>query len=193
MHFTQRLAVSMDESDPCPCESVTPPMSPGPVGDQETVIRFVQIKDHVGQDESGRYFLRPTAITREELSGRRSHSFSLVREAHIEISDLRVRAVARTKCDEWNANPVLARVQTKRLRGLVDGNLRREICVNSDPTTADDDRFGACPAHAAALRSDPPLGDKQRAEWIILRTRMGECFDDIRHFDGSTISIDAPD
>jgi hypothetical protein len=117
----------MGESDPCPREGVTPPMSPGPVGDLETVIRFVPIKDHVGQDKSGHYFLRPTAITKEELSGRRNHSFSLVREAHIDINDLKVRAVGRTKSGEWNDNPVLARVQTRRLRALVDNNNWREI------------------------------------------------------------------
>src|ERR1700689_5368777 len=92
MHCPQRVAVRFmgqlmnfsSESEPCPCEEDTPATSPGPVKDGETVVRFVQIKEHVGGDASGRVFLRPTAVSKQDLSGRGDHSFSLVREAHIE-------------------------------------------------------------------------------------------------------------
>ena len=139
--------------------------------DGETVVRFVQIKEHVGGDASGRVFLRPTAVSKQDLSGRGDHSFSLVREAHIEENDFNKRAIAKTISDEWKSDPVIARVPTAHLRAILDDKGRREICVNSDPTTAKDDRLGACPAHAAALRSDPPK-DKQRPAWLVLQAKV---------------------
>ena len=189
MRFMGQLMNFSSEPEPCPCEEDTPATSPGPVKDGETVVRFVQIKEHVDGDASGRVFLRPTAVSKQDLSGRGDHSFSLVREAHIEENDFDKRAIAKTISDEWKSDPVIARVPTAHLRAILDDKGRREICVNSDPTTAKDDRLGACPAHAAALRSDPPK-DKQRPAWLVLQAKVGECFEDIHHLDGSAVSPD---
>jgi len=63
------------------------------------------------------------------------------------------------------------------------------VCVNSDPTTSDDDVLGAFPAHASAVRSEPPKNDKLRHEWTLLRAAIGDVFDDIRHADGTPLKF----
>jgi hypothetical protein len=177
----------MSEADPCPSENCVPETSPGPVRNEETVVRFVEKKEHVKQDEGGSWRLVPAAVTKEELSARGGHSFSLIREAYVNNVELKARARARS-CAELEGNPILARTQTERLRALTDENGRREICINSDPTTEENDPLGACPAHASALRSGNPPRSKQRVEWQILRTLVGECFSDVRHFNGEAIT-----
>src|SRR5271165_3083874 len=145
VHSTRRSMNFSGEPEPCPRERDAPPTSPGPVENGAIVVRFVAIREHVGSDASGRVFLLPAAVKEEDLKGRRNHSFSLVREAHIEKSDLTARAIAKTVSEEWKSNPVIGRTATERLRALLDDTGRREICVNADPTTAEDDPLGACP------------------------------------------------
>lgn len=133
----------MSEPEPCPCEDKTPPASPGPVADQEILVRFVENRTHVATDGSGMVYLVPTAIRKEDLRGKNGRSFSLAREAHSEGSELIRRAAARTAEVEWKRNPVFARTRTERLRAIVDKAKRREVCVNSDPTTSENDPLGA--------------------------------------------------
>jgi hypothetical protein len=115
----------MSEADPCPSENCVPETSPGPVRNEETVVRFVEKKEHVKQDEGGSWRLVPAAVTKEELSARGGHSFSLIREAYVNNVELKARARARS-CAELEGNPILARTQTERLRALTDENGRRE-------------------------------------------------------------------
>lgn len=177
----------MGEPDPCPSENLVPDTSPGPVLSDEIVVRFVELKSHVGRDEGGHFRLVPAAVSKEELKGRGGHSFSLVREAHLDQQELEDRASSRS-CAELKEDPVLARTSAHRLRAITDENGWREICVNSDPTTEKDDPLGACPAHASALRSGNPPKTKQRVDWQLLRAQVGECFSDVRHFSGKAFA-----
>jgi len=177
----------MGEPEPCPCENKTPPTSPGPVEDQEPLVRFVEDKGHIGKDGSGQLYLLPAAIRKDDIQGKKGRSFSLAREAHADRYDLERRAAARAD-EEWKRNPVFARTRAERLRAIKDGAKRREVCVFSDPTPPTGD-FGAFPAHASAVRSDPPKDDKLRQHWLQLRTDVGACFDDIRHADGSPATV----
>jgi hypothetical protein len=182
----------MGEPEPCPCETKIPPTSPGPVEDHEVLVRFVEFKTQVGCDETGRIFLLPAAVRQDDIKGKAGRSFSIAREAHTDGDHLCIRALARTQEEDWKQNPVLARTHTKRLREIVDGAERREVCVNSDPTTAEKDPLGAFPGHASALRSDSPKDKKEielRQIWLQIRTAVGDCFDDIRHADGSHVAV----
>jgi hypothetical protein len=183
----------MGECEPCALECVSPKNSPGPVLNDETVVRLGVRPEHVGIDSQGRFYLAPTAVSRSDLHGK-NRSYSLLRDAHIKKEDLVIRAEAKNTCPRWDNNPVLARARTVNLRAIVDDNGRREICVNSDPTD-ENDKFGACPAHASALRSEnPPPPQKprppiQRVEWVILQAKVGDCFTDIRHADGTLVAL----
>ena len=186
---TMRYGISMGDREPCPCESVAPSTSPGPVSDAEVLIRFVEKSDLVVADDLGRNFLAATAVSKNDLHGKGGQrSFSVVREGYTEAEELKRRAVARTREDQWRDNPVLARTEARRLREIVDLAMRREICVNSDPTYEKNDALGPLPSHASVVRADPPLDDKMREQWLRLRTAVGECFDDIRHCDGTPVA-----
>jgi hypothetical protein len=173
------------EPEACPCENNIPPTSPGPVEDQEVVVRFVEDQGHIGADASGKVFLVPTAIRKDDIQGKKGRSLSLAREAYAERDDLERRAAARAE-EKWRQNPILALTHARQLRAILDGAQRREVCVNSDPLTDD---LGTFPAHASAVRSDPPKDDQLRQHWLQLRTAVGECFDDIRHADGNPATV----
>jgi hypothetical protein len=184
----------MGECEPCARECSSPKNSPGPVSNDETIIRLGVRPEHVGVDSQGRFYLAPTAVSKSDLHGK-NRSYSLLRDAHIKKEDLVIRAEAKNTFPRWENNPVLARARTVNLRAIVDDNGRREICINSDPTTDENDKFGACPAHASALRSEnPPPPQKprppvQRVEWVIIQAKVGDCFTDIRHADGSLVTL----
>jgi len=91
----------MGEPEPCSCEKDTPPNSPGPVEAQEVLIRFVEVKEHIGTDGGGRAFLVPAAIRKDDLKGRNGRSLSLAREAHTDQTELQRRALVRTAEGEW--------------------------------------------------------------------------------------------
>src|SRR5260370_26504001 len=179
----------MAEVDLCPWENVVPLGSPGVVHGEEVLVRFVELREHVKYDDDGARSLAPAAVRQDDLVGRNNRSFSLVREGHIDPAHLRARAASRTSVSEWKTDPVVARTTANTLRALRDDDSRREICINSDPFLPGEDALGACPAHAGAVRSNPPLDSKKRLIWQLLRTRMGECFGDIRHLSTSSPAL----
>lgn len=184
--------VFMGECEACPLEWISAENSPGPVLNEETIIRLGVIPSHVAIASQGGFHLVPVAVSKSELNGKNNHSYSLLREAHVEENDLIARAKGTNTFPGWNDNPVLARASVANVRAVVDDNGTREICVNADPTTDETDRFGACRAHASALRSEnPPRSkiDPNRIGWMLLRTWVGECFTDIRHVDGAPVAL----
>ena len=180
----------MSEPEPCPCEDKVPDCSPGPVGDEETLVRFIKFASHVHSLGDGTFCLAPAAISQNDLQ-KKDRSLSSIREGFIGSEELRTRAATFAEEPGWKTDPVLARSSVLSLRSLVDGAGRREICVMSDPTLADDDPFGACPAHASARRSQPPLDPQKRTHWLLLRTQVGECFNWVEHWSGSSFVLDA--
>jgi hypothetical protein len=184
--------VFMAECEACPLEYFSPKDSPGPVLDEETIIRLGVIPSHVAINSHGGFHLVPAAVSKSELQGKDDHSYSLLREDHLEKGDLIVRAKGKSTFPGWKNNPVLARTSVGRVRAVVDNNGRREVCVNADPTTDEIDQFGACPAHASALRSENPprsKSDPNRIGWMLLRAWVGACFTDIRHLDGAPVTL----
>jgi hypothetical protein len=171
----------MSVPEPCPCEDNPPATAPGRVGDDEWLVRFVSDRSHVGRDDEGNYFIVPAGVPKDDLRQHNGRSFSTVRETHIDKGEMITRAAAVTKTEEWKADPVLGRATATALRSIRDMAQRREVCVNADPTTAENDWLGPCAAHASIVRSTPPLDENDRLAWLILRTKVGECFDSIRH------------
>jgi hypothetical protein len=152
----------MGECEACSLECICPKNSPGPVLNDEMIVRLGVRPEHVRIDSQGRFYLAPTAVSKSDLHGKNDRSYSLLRDAHLNKEDLVIRAEAKNTFPDWHNNPVLARARTVSLRAIVDDNGRREICVNSDPTTDENDKFGACPAHASALRSKNPPPPQSR-------------------------------
>jgi hypothetical protein len=134
--------VFMAECEACPLEYFSPKDSPGPVLDEETIIRLGVIPSHVAINSHGGFHLVPAAVSKSELQGKDDHSYSLLREDHLEKGDLIVRAKGKSTFPGWKNNPVLARTSVGRVRAVVDNNGRREVCVNADPTTDEIDQFG---------------------------------------------------
>jgi hypothetical protein len=75
------------------------------------------------------------------------------------------------------------------MRKIRDAEGRREVCVNADPTTDENDKLGPCPSHASILRANPPLDPTQRLEWQILRVKLAEQFTNIRHQSGAEVNL----
>jgi hypothetical protein len=175
----------MSVPEPCPCEDTPPASAPGRVGDDECLVRFISDRHHVGRDDEGNYFIVSAGVPKDDLRQYNDWSFSTVRESHIDKGEMIIRAVAVTKTQEWKADPVLGRSTATALRSVRDKAQRREVCVNADPTTSENDKLGPCAAHASIVRSTPPLDENDRLAWLTLRTKVGECFDHIRHNSGA--------
>jgi hypothetical protein len=95
-------------------------------------------------------------------SDARCKSEGVRREEHTAPPETARRAQAVNREPKWSSDPVLARGSVISLRNIRDTEGRREVCVNADPTTDQNDKLGACPTHASILRADPPLDVTQR-------------------------------
>jgi len=125
---------------------------------------------------------------------------SLISEFPLQYFDLRIGTEivrilsgcsdqAMNREPKWSSDPVLARGLVISLRSIRDTEGRREVCVNADPTTHENDKLGACPSHASILRADPPLDVTQRLEWQMLRVKLAEQFTEIRHQSGIAVDL----
>jgi len=168
------------EDEPCPHEQIVPDGAPGAVRDDEWVIRFVPSRDWLMWDDNARPVLRSAAFPRDELAGREGKSVSLLRQITPDVA-VKQRGKFLNKEDSWRDDPVIAKAEVTKLRGLRDQRGRREVCVNADPTTDD---LGYCATHANVLRACPPLEKTQRTEWSKLRLKVATQFTEIRHHSG---------
>lgn len=167
--------------EPCPCEGNSPDGAPGPVRDEETVIRFVPLRGWVARSGTGRAELTVAAFPEQELEGRNGRSVSVLRTS-TEPEDLARRAAARNREPAWAGDPVVARGPVGPMRQLRDGAKRREICVNADPVKDD---LGHCATHASILRSDPPPDRTRRLQRAKLRLVLASVFIEIAHLSGA--------
>jgi hypothetical protein len=96
---------------------------------------------------------------------------SVLRDEHTAGRETARRAQAMNRELAWATDPVLARGLVMSIRSIRDKEGRREVCVNADPTTDENDKLGACPSHASILRANPPPDPAQRLEWQMLRIK----------------------
>jgi hypothetical protein len=176
----------------CAQEAVAPPGAPSPVHDTETVVHFVKVALSLGWDSTGRPFLQPIAIRREDLEAKKpGKSVSTYREPLTPAAELLRRGCALNKQQEWATDPVAARASVLDLRKLTDmlATNWRLVCVNADPTDAKDDPLGACPTHASIVRSDPKPNDKQRMAWLLAQSEVAAMFSqsDIVHLSSGAV------
>ena len=173
----------------CPCEADAPPPAPGPITGAEVIVRFVPLADQLTLNTQGEPVLAPVAFSKDELAGKNNKSGSVLRGGLTAGHEIARRARAKNKQPEWTQDPVLARADVGELRALRDSSGWRMVCINADPTTAQDDPLGPCPTHASVLRSHPPLSNQQRIEWLLLRTQVSTAFRLISHHSGHKVSV----
>ncbi len=163
--------------EPCPCEGNAPDGAPGPVADDETVIRIVPLRGWLARSGTGRAELTSAAFPEDELEGKKGKSASVLRPMTA-AAELAQRAAARNREEAWASDPVVARGLVGPMRQLCDGAARREICVNADPVT---DALGSCSTHASILRSVPLPDRSKRLERAKLRLALASVFAEIAH------------
>jgi hypothetical protein len=175
----------VENSPACPCEGECPPGAPGAVQNNETVLRTVPVYEQLVFGPDGQPGVALTFFSRDELAGRNDKTVSVLREGSTSIEEIARRCVALTQDPSWQSDPVIAKASAEALRKIVDADNQREICVNADPTTKDNDKLGACPTHASILRAIaqntkvPP-----RLSWGIIRAQLAERFSQVQHLSG---------
>jgi hypothetical protein len=179
----------MCNDEACPGEREAPLPAPGPVECNETVVRFVPLQTQLIRNAEGFPVLTAAAFPKDELRGVRGKSVSVLRDEHTEAQETARRAQAMNREPMWSSDPVLARSLVISMRNIRDGEGRREVCVNADPTTDENDKLGACASHASILRANPPLDPAQRLEWQLLRIKLAEQFTEIRHQSGAAVTV----
>lgn len=173
----------------CPREGDAPSPAPGPVECRETVVRFVPLQAQLIRNAEGQPVLTAAAFPKDELRGVHGKSVSVLRDAHTAAEETARRARAMNRESMWSSDPVLARGLVISMRNIRDAEGRREVCVNANPTTDENDKLGACPSHAAILRAHPPLDLTQRLEWQMLRVKLADQFTEIRHQSGNAVQV----
>jgi hypothetical protein len=176
------------DGEACPREGEAPSPAPGPVELTETLVRFVILQTQLIRNAEGQPVLTAAAFPRDELRGIRGKSVSVLRDEHTAGEETARRAQAMNRELMWSSDPVLARGLVISIRNIRDAERRREVCVNADPTTDENDKLGACPSHASILRANPPLDLTQRLEWQMLRVKLAEQFTEIRHQSGAAVA-----
>jgi hypothetical protein len=177
------------DNETCPREGEAPSPAPGPVECNETIVRFVPLQAQLIRNAEGQPVLTAAAFPRDELRGIHGKSVSVLRDAHTAAEETARRAQAMNRESMWSSDPVPARGLVTSIRNIRDPKGRREVCVNADPTTDENDKLGACTSHASILRANPPLDLTQRLEWQMLRVKLAEQFTEIRHQSGTAIQV----
>ena len=141
--------------DACSRKREAPSPAPGPVECAEIVVKFALLETQLIRNAEGSpYSQRQHSQT--ILRGIRGKSVSVLREKHTAPPETARRAQAMNREPKWSSDRVLARGSVISVRNIRDTEGRREVCVNADPTTDQNDKLGACPTHASILRADPP-------------------------------------
>jgi hypothetical protein len=177
------------DDETCPREGEAPSPAPGPVECGETVVRCVLLQTQLIHNSEGQPVLTAAAFPKDELRGTRGKSVSVLRDKHTAPEETARRAREMNRESMWSSDPVLARGLVISIRNIRDAEGRREVCVNADPTTDENDKLGACPSHASILRANPPLDLTQRLEWQMLRFKLAEQFTEIRHLSGTEVNL----
>jgi hypothetical protein len=130
------------DDETCPREREAPATAPGPVECSETVVRFVPLQTQLIRNSDGQPLLTSTAFPLDELKGTRAKSVSVLRDEHTAGRETARRAQAMNRELAWATDPVLARGLVMSIRSIRDKEGRREVCVNADPTTDENDKLG---------------------------------------------------
>lgn len=181
-------SIGSPEPEPCPNEGTPPLGAPGSVNDAEGIIRLVPSRVWLIRDGRGNAALGPTAFSRDELSQRKGKSASVLRDMTAS-AEIERRARALNSEPLWVDDPVIATASVFAVRHIVDSGGRREVCVNADPTSKENDRLGPCSTHASVVRACPPLDQKQRIEWAGLRQQLAMRFSRVTHVSGRTVDV----
>jgi hypothetical protein len=179
----------MCDDETCPREGEAPSPAPGPVECSETVVRFVLLQAQLIRNAEGQPVLTAAAFPKDELRGARGKSVSVLRDEHTAAQETVRRGQAMNRESMWASDPVLARGLVISIRNIREVEGRREVCVHADPTTAENDKLGACPSHASILRANPPLDLTQRLEWQMLRVKLADQFTEIHHHSGLAVKV----
>jgi hypothetical protein len=169
------------DAEPCPGERDDPCWGVSAVADDELLIKIVEIRSLLTEDEQGRPRLTASAIKRDDLAGRDGRSVSTLRQGLTPHNEIQRRSKSINKEPAWVDDPLLATATTLDLRNLMDRASRREVCVHAEPTTIENDKLGACPTHAGIKRSCTPPETKSRLEWAVLRGAVAAKFREFRH------------
>jgi hypothetical protein len=177
------------DDETCPREGEAPSPAPGPVECTETVVRYVPLQAQLIRNAEGQPVLTAAAFPKDELRGVHGKSVSVLRDEHTAPEETARRAREMNRESMWSFDPVLARGLVISMRSIRDAEGRREVCVNADPTTDENDKLGACSSHASILRAHPPLDLTQRLESQMLRFKLAEQFTEIRHQSGTEVNL----
>ena len=169
------------DADPCPGEHDDPCCGVSAVANDEVLIKIVEIRSLLTEDQQGRPRLTASAIKREDLAGRGGRSVSTLRQGLTPYNEVQRRSKSINRESAWVDDPLLAMAATSDLRSLEDKASRREVCVHAEPTTIENDKLGACPTHAGIKRSCTPPETKSRLEWAVLRGAVAAQFREFRH------------
>lgn len=166
--------MSLIDDGCCPEESVARNCY-GPVVDNETLVLAIRSVDHVRVAPDGKLVLAATAIATKDIkgtdegNGKRGVSFE--REECAGSEGLLRRIQLLTKSED----PLVARVEARQIREIVDNEQTRELCVHAEPTDQSDP-YGPSPTHGAFRarenRREPPTG----LSWAILRSEIAGRF-----------------
>jgi hypothetical protein len=177
---------TMENSTACPCEGDIPDGAPGSVDDHEILLRGVPLYEQLVFTEEGKPTLGPTFFSQDELQGKSGKTVSILRDDLTPAVEVSRRCTALNKDELWQSDPVVARALTEALRRMVNSDNQREICVNADPTTNDNDKLGACATHASIIRAiaESSKSVPPRLTWGVLRANLAARFSDLKHLSG---------
>ena len=129
-------------------KSATPDFSPGPVSDDEALIRAIFKPDHVVRDE-----VQPAAIPIQDLKNR---GFSVHRIAHVTptfVSNEINRMLARRHGGEQRESQGVARFTARTVRTIRDKGTQVFVVI--------DTAYSHNPGHASIYLSDLQLKESQ--------------------------------
>lgn len=155
------------------------------MADREMLVRTIPVYELLVFSEDGTAVIGPSAFRQDDLAGKGRKSVSTLREEVTGEGETARRSMGLTVDQQWKADPVVARATAGSLRSVYNDVGERELCVNADPTTSENDRLGPCPTHASVLRAIsnqtkvPP-----RLSWDTLRANLAARFADVRHLSG---------
>ena len=180
----------------CPFERIDPSPEVSFCSDEERLLKFVELSSHISHDELGLPHLLAIAIREDDLK-KASRSVSTLRLPKTPAAEIIRRGLVINKEDRWANDPLAATAAVIVLRGIKDASGRREICVFAEPTTAEQDKLGACHTHAGLKRSSNPPSSRSRLQWAVLRGEVAIRFDEFTHIcsqfgDDARIADEAP-
>src|SRR5271157_4816032 len=102
--------------DPCPGEFDSPSEGVSAVLDSESLIKVVEGRHLITEDEEGRLKLTSSAIRRDDIAGKGGRSVSTLREGLTPNDEVERRSKRINMEPAWADDPLLATAVTHELR-----------------------------------------------------------------------------